>query len=61
MSAADDMDREDEATGGRAEGPAAEEEAASKDSAEERAAAGEPAQAAASEPRGRRNSTGIGP
>ena len=49
MSAADDMDREEEAPGGEAERPAAAEEAARKDSAEEQTAAGEPAQPAASE------------
>ena len=54
MSAADDMDREDEATGAGAERPPAAEEAAGKESAKEQAAAGEPTQAAASEPRARK-------
>ena len=53
MSAADDMDREDEATGAGAERPPAPEEAAGKESAEGQTAAGEPAQAASERPAGK--------
>jgi len=53
MSAADDMDREDEATGAGAERPPAAEEAAGKESAEGQTAAGEPAQAASERPAGK--------
>ena len=54
MSAADDMDREDDAAGAGAERPPAAEESAGKEAAEKQASADEPAQAPASEPQARK-------